>query len=320
MPPRTDDVHHSNYAADTLTIATLALSSSSKSNKRHPSSLLLSRPKQQRRSRIVFRNTHGIYGLISTVLTCIAIVTHHYTMPSSGSTTTSVISMAASILAAVTSVVTAASGLHIVDQAPKQTVVMTSPFRVVPPHRDAFRRTSYSIYYLGARICRNVSMSNYYYHDHSRLGKEQYSTITYNQHNNNNYTVLDWIWGIGCICYAAQYFIPKNPSNLDVTNGNTWIFVIPMAIGLSVDVVFQLPLFQCNKITHMCWNDNVVTQLDLLMVLLSGLLVAFVFTLAFRGVLGIRYCYWGAALVVHGIVAYLFLQSLPFFLVLHMTE
>lgn len=248
MPPRVDDVH--NYATDTLAIATLALSSSSKQSKRQPS---FPRPKRIRRPRVAFRNTHGISGLISTFLTCVAIVTH-YAMPSSN--TTAIIPASASILAAIASVATAASGVHIVDQAPKQTIVMTSPFKVVPPHRDAFRRTAYSIYYLCARICRNASRPYHY----PRGG--EYSA-TY-----NHYYAFDWIWGIGCIYYATKYFIP-NPSNLDVTNGNTWIFVIPMAVGLSVDAVFQLPLFQCNILRDMCWNDDAVTQLDLLGVLLS---------------------------------------------------
>eukprot|EP00984_Skeletonema_dohrnii_P035766 scaffold35931_cov172-Skeletonema_dohrnii-CCMP3373.AAC.2 len=188
-----------------------------------------------------------------------------------------------SILAAIASVVTASSGMSIVDQAPKQTIVMERPFRVVPPHRDAFKRTASSIYYLSARTCWNTLA--------------------------NNNDALNWIWGISALCYAIIKFIP-NPRDVDLTNGNTWVFVIPMAAGLTVDALFQLPLLQCND--GLCWNEDVITQIDLLWVLLSGLVVAFVFTLAFRGVLDLRRCYWGAALVVHAIVAYLIAKAFPF--------
>ena len=119
----------------------------------------------------------------------------------------------------------------------------------------------------------------------------------------------NWIWGISVLCYAIIKFVPS-PHGMDLTNGNTWVFVIPMAAGLIVDALFQLPMLQCKD--SLCWNEDVITQLDLLWVLLSGLIVAFVFTLAFRGVLGIRNCYWGAALVVHAIVAYLIVKALPF--------
>jgi uncharacterized membrane protein len=61
-----------------------------------------------------------------------------------------------------------------------------------------------------------------------------------------------------------------------------------------------------------CWNKEVIAQIDLLWVLLSGLVVAFAFTLAFRGVVGIKSCYWGAAIVVHGIVVHLIGKSVPF--------
>lgn len=60
------------------------------------------------------------------------------------------------------------------------------------------------------------------------------------------------------------------------------------------------------------WNEDVITIRIAIRLLLGGLIVAFVFTLAFRGVLGIRNCYWGAALAVHAIVAYRIVKVLPF--------
>lgn len=194
-----------------------------------------------------------------------------------------------SILAAILSIVTASSGMSIVGQAPKQTIVMERPFKVVPPHRDAFKRTAASIYYLSARICWNA--------------------ISGSATSNNDNDALNWIWGISALCYSVMKFVPR-PRDVDLTNGNTWVFVIPMAAGLTVDSLFQLPFLQFND--GLCWNEDVITQIDLLWVLLSGLVVAFVFTLAFRGVLGIKRCYWGAALVVHAIVAYLIAKALPY--------
>ena len=98
-------------------------------------------------------------------------------------------------------------------------------------------------------------------------------------------------------------------------NGNTYVFVLPMALGLSVDALFQLPSFQCIVGDDgACWNVDVITQLDLLCVLLVGLVIAFSFTLAFRGMLDIRRCYWGSAVVVYVIVAYLIARAMPYIL------
>ena len=281
MPPREELLDHQSFDGNDA----LAKASSSKNQIIDIDAPSVTNPKpdmklleRRRRPRIVFRNTHGIVGVASTLLVCIAIGAQHCNR----------FSTISSILAAIASVVTASSGVTIVYQAPKQTIVMEYPFKVVPPHRDAFQRTAYSIYYLSARICWNT-ISN-----RATTSSEDFSS---------------WIWGIAAFCYAIIHFVP-DPRNCDLTNGNTWVFVVPMAAGLSVDAFFQLPISQCSN--GICWNDDVITQIDLLWVLLSGLVVAFVFTLAFRGVLGIRRCYWGAALVVHAIVAYLIAKAFPF--------
>jgi len=221
--------------------------------------------------------------------------------------------------------------MNIVDQAPKQTVVMEHPIRVIPPHRDAFRRTAFSVYYLGARICWNAVPDLI----HSLLeGNDSSSTSDIINNKNSggsssdseedaNYGIIHWIWSVTTLIYALKYFLP-HPSEIEWKNGNTYVFVLPMAMGLTIDALYQLPILQChhrynndNDITAtntntICWNEDVITQLDLLYVLLSGLLVAFVFTLAFRGVLGVKQCYWGAAAVVHWIMFWLVGKALPF--------
>eukprot|EP00571_Detonula_confervacea_P004474 CAMPEP_0172325478 /NCGR_PEP_ID=MMETSP1058-20130122/54158_1 /TAXON_ID=83371 /ORGANISM="Detonula confervacea, Strain CCMP 353" /LENGTH=310 /DNA_ID=CAMNT_0013042035 /DNA_START=83 /DNA_END=1015 /DNA_ORIENTATION=+ len=284
-----------NYGStDTLALATfslyalaiaITLSALSKRKAKPNSSI-----RERRRLRILFKNSHGISGILSTLLTCVAMFAQK-TLPSSVFSTS-----ITSVCAVIASVITASSGMSIVDQAPKQTVVMEYPFKVVPPHRDAFTRTGFSIYYLSARIFWNTAKTL------NLLGG---STTT----GGYDVNAIDWVWGCIALCYAVKYFLPRR-RDVDWTNGNTYIFVVPMAVGLTADAVFQLPILQ--SIGETCWNDDVITQLDLLCVLLSGLVVAFVFTLAFRGVLGLRKCYWSAALVVHGIVAYLISKALPF--------
>lgn len=226
--------------------------------------------------------------MISTLLTCLAIVAHWMLPPNS--IFTSIISIFAAIMATGA----ASSGMLVVDKAPKQTVVMERPVKIIPPHRDAFKRTSYSIYYLSARICRNTIQMHASFGDSTAGG-----------HAKN----FDWLFACICVSYAVQYFVPR-AQDVDLKNGNTYIFMVPMALGLSCDALFQVPTLQCRD--EICWNSDVVAQIDLLCVLLSGLVVAFIFTLAFHGLLGIRKCYWCSAFVVHGIVVCLIAKVLPY--------
>lgn len=230
--------------------------------------------------------------MCSTILTCFAIAAHG-TLPSSYYMLTSILS----ILAAMMSISTTSSGMIIVEKAPRQTVVMEHPIKVVPPHRDAFKRTAYSIYYLSARICRNTITMNA-----SSFGNAVFVGSSFQN-------AFDWLFGCISVVYAMNYFLPR-ANDIDWTNGNTYVFVIPMAIGLSCDALFQLPILQCRD--ELCWNVEFDDHLNLLCVLMSGLVVAFVFTLAFHGVLGVRKCYWVSASVVHGIVIYLVWKALPY--------
>lgn len=265
MPPRADLDH---YAPDaSIGPRPRALGPTVERAKFKPKSSAARRPR--RPPRVLFRNAHGISGALSTLLTALAISTERW-LPSSLTCT------ATSVLAVVASVVAAASGASIVDRAPMQTVVMERPFRVVPPHRDAFRRTAYSVYYLGARICWNAAKL------HGLSGG--FALVA----GEGDADAIDWVWSCVALSYAIRYFVPR-PADLDWRNGNTYAFVIPMALGLTADATMQLPVLQCYG--DLCWNADIITQFDLLCILLSGLVIAFVFTLAFRGVLGIRNCY-----------------------------
>jgi len=236
------------------------------------------------RARVQFRNTHGFVGLSAGALVLAAIGATYWC----ATQRTSRLRDALCMMGCVASLVTTYTGIKIIDQAPRQTVVLSRPFAVIPPHRDAFHRTSYSIFYLCMRIAWNITSS------YSLHGKQS------------------WIWGSVLLRYAWSKFIPSK--TVDWTNGNTWIFIVPMALGLSVDALMQLPGIQCTSTEFgtACWNDDIVTQLDLLWILLSGLVIAFVFTVAFRGVMSVKHCYWGAALVVWLIVGHLASKCLLF--------
>jgi len=102
--------------------------------------------------------------------------------------------------------------------------------------------------------------------------------------------------------YTNYHFLPRHA---DYFNGNTWVFVIPMFLGFNIDTFMQFPEFDMKTITtnpnwdgaHN-WNQNRVNETYLLLTLLCALQIAFMFTVAFRGRMSIKYCYWIAAIEV----------------------
>ena len=148
MPPREEIDDQSCDEIDALAEAPTLPSKQNSSNvsnlvtKQKPSLRL----RERRLPRTIFRNKHGIFGIMSTFLVCLSICAQD-------------VNIILSFLAAVSSIIIASSGTSIVDQAPKQTIIMERPFKVIPPHRDAFKRTAFSIYYLCARICWNNIVS-----------------------------------------------------------------------------------------------------------------------------------------------------------------
>lgn len=239
-------------------------------------------PRATRKHRGKLRfGTHGWSGVVSTTFTlAAAVAAHHYSE--------SALSSTLSLCAAVTASISASSGVPLIGQAPVRTVISKN---VIPPHREAFRRTASSVYYLSSRIAWN----------HIRRYNDDHASLT----------MLDWVWGCFAILYAIQYFLPRIHET-EWRNGNTYVFVLPMASGIIADAIFQIPLLQCSESS--CWNNDIVSEVDLLCVLLSALVVAFVFTLAFRGTCSIQKCYWGSAFVVHSICLYLVMKALPFIL------
>ena len=294
MPPRADEWSHTAVSDEVPTCDYPPLTVSSGNH--------LPGRKSRTRPRLRF-GTHGWFGVASTVLTSAAILLAQISSSLSSSDSHRWLTSLLSLSAAGTAAVTASSGIPLVNQAPVCTVIARN---VVPPHRDAFRRTASSVYYLSARIVWN----------HLRWAR--WSKYAGNA-DGISFGMLDWAWGCAALLYAIRYFLPRIQET-EWCNGNTYVFVVPMAAGIIADAVFQLPLVQCQMMKadsdgiarNSCWNRNVVNETDLLCVLLSALFVAFMFTLAFRGTLDIKRCYWGSAAVVHGICWYLLFKALPF--------
>jgi len=295
MPPRVHEWSHTAVSDEVPTCKYPPLAVSSGSRHRHH---------RESRTRPRLRlGTHGWSGVASTVLTSAAILVARCSSSLLSDDSHRWLSSLLSLSAAGTAAVTASSGIPLVNQAPVCTVIARN---VVPPHRDAFRRTAKTVYYLSARIVWN----------HMRW-------VRWSKYSGNadgvSFGVLDWAWGCAALLYAIKHFLPRIQET-EWRNGNTYVFVVPMASGIIADAVFQLPLVQCQMMKadsdgiarNSCWNRNAVNETDLLCVLLSALFVAFMFTLAFRGTLDIKRCYWGSAAVVHGICWYLFIKALPF--------
>lgn len=147
----------------------------------------------------------------------------------------------------------ASHAYSLLDQVPLSTKICRG---FEAPHREAFKRTSAVMTYTNLR-----------------LAQPWIPTIVY-------YPALAFLW--------TQF----PPINSDFRNGNTWIFVIPMFIGVSLDMAQSLVM------EHHCALPSLVPVRWLLGVQLSAMGMAFAFTLAFRGIVSIRHIYFGAAFFV----------------------
>ena len=143
----------------------------------------------------------------------------------------------------------------LLDQVPKSTRICAG---FVAPHREAFKRTIAMMLYTNLRLV------------HPWIPSE----ILY-------YLLLAVAW---------WQFVPINS---DFRNGNTWIFVVPMFIGVSLEMAQSLIR------EHYCGGlPSLVAPRFLLGVNWSAMAMAFAFTLAFRGLVLIQYIYFGAAFFV----------------------
>jgi hypothetical protein len=156
----------------------------------------------------------------------------------------------------------------LLQQVPHSTQIFPG---VVAPHREAFLRTAWMMQYLAARIIiKCVPQSN-------------------NVFTAAQYDYFDAILAPIILAWRGYPLVPKFYST-NWCNGNTWIFVVPMFVGVCADAYQQYR-----------YND-VVDTVHLLTVELSGLLMAFAFTLGFRQYIPMSVVYVGAALCVWSII------------------
>ena len=154
----------------------------------------------------------------------------------------------------------------LLSQVPTSTQIFP---RVVAPHKEAFQRTIWVMQYLIARICTK------FFHESLR-----HSISTDGNYN----SILESI----VILWRYYPLIPQ--LNIDWWNGNTWIFVIPIFIGVSGDIYVYFIYGDIFQIYHLLLGE------------LLGLCLAFGFTLGFRRYIPMPIVYCGAALAVWAII------------------
>jgi hypothetical protein len=160
----------------------------------------------------------------------------------------------------------------LLQQVPHSTQIFPG---VVAPHREAFLRTAWMMQYLAARVMIKC-------------------VVVPPNSNNVLFTAAqyDFFHGIVApiiLAWRGYQLVPKFYST-NWCNGNTWIFVVPMFVGVCADVYQQYR------------HNDVVDTVHLLTVELSGMLMAFAFTLGFRQYIPMSVVYVGAALCVWSII------------------
>ena len=154
----------------------------------------------------------------------------------------------------------------LLSQVPTSTQIFPG---VVAPHKEAFQRTIWVMQYLIARISTKI------FHESLR---NSIST------DGNYISILESI----VILWRYYPLIPQ--LNIDWWNGNTWIFVIPIFIGVSGDIYVYFIYGDIFQIYHLLLGE------------LLGLCLAFGFTLGFRRYIPMPIVYCGAALAVWAII------------------
>lgn len=155
----------------------------------------------------------------------------------------------------------------LLNQVPASTQIFPG---VVAPHKEAFQRTIWVMQYLIARV-----ITKFLHH------KLLYFVIPY------NYKYLS-ILESAIVIWRYYPLVPK--LHIDWWNGNTWIFVIPIFIGVSGDIYVFFMYGDIFQIYHLLLGE------------LLGLSLAFGFTLGFRHYIPMPIVYCGAALAVWAII------------------
>jgi hypothetical protein len=197
----------------------------------------------------------GVHGLLGLLCLCLTEGARRYYSESSPNTASAALLLWLSQLC---NAFLATHAVSLLSQVPAYTQIIPG---VVAPHKEAFQRTMACMHYLVVRvICKYVTAV--WCKETSLVAVGFYGSLA---------------------CLAVPYW-PLVPSwNLPISNGNTWIFVIPIFVGVSGD------LWQ-----YIYWGDCIPIS-QLLQVQLVGLLLSFGFTLAFRNYVPMPLVYFLAA-------------------------
>ena len=184
--------------------------------------------------------------------------------------------------------------------------------RTVAPHREAFQRTSTILLYVNARILGQLVM-----------------TTDINNNNNDNHSshkeptprllvasimIVSWILTTMACARMVGPLSKLLLTSLDMSNGNTFCFVLPMMASVVGDYLMTNLLllatsfsfvfaesYSSYSYSYSC-SYSWLSLRQLLCVQASGLIIAFLFTLAFRKRIPIRQLYWVTTAAVQGMV------------------
>lgn len=171
------------------------------------------------------------------------------------------------LLTVILTTILGVDALQLLDQVPLQSRITEY---IIAPHREAFQRTITMVLYINLRICGEMSWvpPNYAGGYHALL-------------------VCCWV-----------LFVPLHSS---FCNGNTWLFVVPMFLGVSADLTQHLLLLLTEENQQLlvgCCQAGFISVQMLLLTQFSALIIAFLFTLAFRTYINIRTVYFIAVFIV----------------------
>ncbi len=205
---------------------------------------------------------HGISGILGTIFVSHALWRSFHSQE---------ITFLQSLAVVSTSLTSSVGSYGLLSQVPTTSQISSWIF---PPHKEAFKRTIAIVGYLNLRLVHEWGWL-------SLFGNES------------------MLFPVVLFLYTNYHFFPRT---LDYANGNTWVFVIPMFVGFNIDTWKQFPsfkngdhdiIFNWGDVHH--WNHHRVDETYLLLTLLCALQIAFMFTVAFRGRMSIKTCYWIAA-------------------------
>jgi len=234
-----------------------------------------------------FDMNHGVLGILSTILVSYSLFLIHIGFGGVPSVSLP-FWLSLSIVMSTTALATGSYSL--LPQVPISSKIC---WFIVPPHREAFKRTIAIVGYLNLRLVHQFGWL-----DFSKM------IIGRNEQSLSQFFISRMFFPLLLARYNSLYFLPFDS---DLKNGNTWVFIIPMCIGVNIDAYFQFPSIgnssewpirpeAWERVDH--WNTDVVNIPYLLLVLWCTLQIAFMFTIAFRGHIHIKTCYWFAAGVV----------------------